>query len=238
MSKKISLGTYLAHAGICSRRAADVLVRQGQVKLNQQVVLEPGLAVLPGDQVFYQNKLVSIEPKVYILLNKPLNYLSAASDLKHGRKTVIDLVKNACQARLYPVGRLDYQTTGLIILTNDGDFAQKLAHPKYEVTKIYCVTLNINFHVEDLALLKAGLELEDGFMQVDDIYYDTLKRDCKVVHVVIHSGKNRIVRRLFEHLGYHVIALDRIAYAGLNQQDLAVGKWRFLSPSELTALKK
>lgn len=236
MTKKISLATYLAHAGICSRRKADVLVRQGQVVLNGQIMLEPGMPVLPGDQVFYQNKLITIESKVYILLNKPVNYLSAVSDLKHGRKTVVDLVKNACQERLYPVGRLDYQTTGLLLLTNDGDFAQKLAHPKYEVIKIYSATLNADFRFQDLGKLKSGIDLEDGFMQVDDAYYDPNNRNYKVVHVVIHSGKNRIVRRLFEHLGYQVLALDRIYYAGLSKGNLKVGQWRYLTSLEVSNL--
>lgn len=237
MSKKISLATYLAHAGICSRRKADTLVRQGQVSLNGQVVLEPGTPVLPDDQVLYQNQPVTLEAKIYILLNKPLNYLSAASDLQYGRKTVLDLVKNVCQERLYPVGRLDYQTTGLLLLTNDGAFAQQLAHPKYEVTKVYGVRLNLSFKPSDLNLLKTGVQLFDGFMQVDDAYYDAADRSNKLVYVVIHSGKNRIVRRLFEHLGYQVLALDRVAYAGLTKEGLGVGQWRFLKAQEVLRFK-
>jgi 23S rRNA pseudouridine2605 synthase len=238
MSKKVSLGTYLAHAGICSRRKADLLVRQGLVCLNHQIVLDPGMPVLSGDQVLYQNKLVLLESKIYILLNKPLNYLSAVSDLKHGRPTVIDLVKHACKERLYPVGRLDYQTTGLLLLTNDGDFAHKLAHPKYEVIKIYSVTLNVNFKLQDLELLKSGVYLKDGLMQVDDAYYDPNTRNHKIVQVVIHSGKNRIVRRLFEFLGYQVVVLDRICYAGLSKNNLKTGQWRFLSAQEILNLTK
>lgn len=237
MSKKISLGTYLAHCGICSRRNADTLVRSGQVKLNGQIVLEPGTPVNLGDQVWYQNKQVLPESKVYILLNKPLGYLSAVSDEQRGRKTVLDLVRGACEERLYPVGRLDYETTGLIVLTNDGDLAQRLAHPKYEVIKVYRVTLNARFSMQDLRQLKAGIELEDGWMQVDDIYYDEAMRDHKTVQVVIHSGKNRIVRRLFQALNYQVIALDRICYAGLGKDRLKVGEWRFLTELEIVRLK-
>lgn len=238
MHKKISLGTYLAHAGICSRRNADTIVRQGLVTLNGKVTKEPGMPVLPGDRIFYKNKLVQLEKKVYVLLNKPLDYISAVSDEGFGRKTVIDLVKNACNERLYPVGRLDYQTTGLILLTNDGDFAQKLAHPRYEVTKIYRVTLNTNFKHSDLTRLKNGILLEDGPMVVDDIFFEHSTQNQKTVNVVIHSGKNRIVRRIFQHIGYRVIALDRINYAGITKRGLKVGQWRFLTSQEVLQLKK
>ncbi len=238
MHKKISLGTYLAHAGICSRRNADTIVRQGLVCLNGKVVKEPGTPVLPNDRVLYKNKPVQLENKVYVLLNKPLDYISAVSDEGFGRKTVVDLVKNACNERLYPVGRLDYQTTGLILLTNDGDFAQRLAHPRYEVTKIYRVTLNTNFKHSDLTRLKNGILLEDGPMVVDDLFFDHNTQDQKVVNVVIHSGKNRIVRRIFQHIGYRVLALDRINYAGLTKRGLKIGQWRFLTSQEILQLKK
>jgi 23S rRNA pseudouridine2605 synthase len=237
MSKKISLATYLAYCGICSRRNADSLVRSGKVSLNGVVVREPGTAVLPNDQVQYQGKLLKFEKKVYVLLNKPLNYISAVVDEDFGRKTVVDLVKNACAERLYPIGRLDYQTTGLILLTNDGDFAQKLAHPKYEVTKVYAVTLSANFKHSDLNRLKSGVLLEDGPMVVDDIYFNKNSTDYKTVNVVIHSGKNRIVRRIFQHIGYRVVALDRIGYAGLTKAGLKVGQWRYLTPAEIAKLK-
>lgn len=237
MSKKISLATYLAHAGICSRRKADGLVRQGLVSLNGKIIQEPGTPVLPQDRVCYQGKLVKLEPKIYILLNKPAGYLSTVSDQEHGRKTVIDLVQDACTERLYPVGRLDYQTTGLLVITNDGDFAQRLAHPSYEVVKIYQATLNRDFHVSDLNELRKGVMLEDGFMQVDDLFYANSSDDRNII-VVIHSGKKRIVRRLFEYLGYKVVALDRIQYAGLTKQGLALGKWRFLTSQEIMNLKK
>lgn len=254
MHKKKSLGTFLAHAGVCSRRNADLIVRRGLITLNGLVVQEPGTPVQPTDKVVYQGKLVVLEQKVYILLNKPAGYLSAVSDEERGRKTVIDLVQNACQERLYPVGRLDYQTTGLILLTNDGDFAQRLAHPKYEVTKTYRATLNTNLKQSDLTRLKNGVLLEDGPMRVDDIYYDqaitnnkeTNKNnnqlnnnlDYKNIVVKIHSGKNRIVRRLFEHFGYLVVKLDRINYAGLTKQGLKVGSWRFLTDNEVAKIKQ
>jgi 23S rRNA pseudouridine2605 synthase len=237
MSKKISLATYLAHAGICSRRKADGLVRQGLVTLNGQVVCEPGTPVLPQDLVCYAGQLVKLESKIYILLNKPAGYLSAVSDDEHGRKTVLDLVEGACDERLYPVGRLDYQTTGLIVLTNDGDFAQRLAHPSYEVVKIYQAILNRDLKTSDLNAIYNGVPLEDGFMQVDDIFYANQHDDRNII-VVIHSGKKRVVRRLFEHVGYEVLALDRVQYAGLTKQDLKVGQWRFLTPQEVANLKK
>ena len=237
MSKKISLATYLAHAGICSRRKADGLVRQGQVSLNDKIIYEPGTPVLPQDLVYYQGKLVRPEPKIYILLNKPAGYLSAVSDEKHGRKTVLDLVQGACSERLYPVGRLDYQTTGLIVITNDGDFAQRLAHPSYEIIKIYQATLNHDFKTQDLNQIRKGVQLEDGFMRVDDIFYANKYSDRDIT-VVIHSGKKRVVRRLFEHVGYKVVALDRVEYAGLTKQGLKVGQWRFLTNQEIANLKK
>ena len=232
MLKKISLGTYLAHAGICSRRNADTIVRQGLVTLNGVIIKEPGMQVLEKDIVLYCGKPVELEKKVYILLNKPSDYLSAVVDTEYNRKTVIDLVKNACKERLYPIGRLDYKTTGLIVVTNDGDFAQKLAHPSYEVTKIYRVTLSHNFKHSDLTRIKNGILLEDGPITVDDIFYDNLG-DYKNIIVVLHSGKNRIVRRIFEYAGYRVIALDRINYAGLTKRGLKLGQWRFLNDSEI-----
>lgn len=235
MTKKISLATYLAHAGICSRRKADGLVRQGLVTLNGEVVCEPGTPVLQNDLVCYLGKLVQLETKTYILLNKPAGYLSSVSDKEHGRKTVIDLVQGACQQRLYPVGRLDYQTTGLIVMTNDGDFAQRLAHPSYEVIKVYQATLNRALKNIDLEKIYRGLMLEDGFMQVDDIFYTYDQNDYQIT-VVIHSGKKRVVRRLFEQVGYKVIALDRVEYAGLTKQDLMVGQWRFLTSLEIANL--
>jgi len=235
MRKKTSLGTYLAHAGICSRRNADTIVRQGLVSLNGAVVKEPGTPVLEGDIVLHRGKPVKLEKKVYVLLNKPSDYLSAVTDTEYDRRTVLDLVKNVCEERLYPVGRLDYKTTGLIVLTNDGDFAQKLAHPSYEVTKIYRATLSHNFKHSDLTRIKNGILLEDGPMLVDDIFYDN-PGDYKNIIVVLHSGKNRIVRRIFEHVGYRVEALDRINYAGLTKRGLKLGQWRFLDSHEVQKL--
>lgn len=238
MHKKLSLGTYLAHAGVCSRRNADTVVRRGLVCLNGTIIKEPGTAVKEGDVVLYQGQPIKLEKKVYVLLNKPLDYISAVSDEDQGRKTVVDLVKGACKERLYPVGRLDYQTTGLILLTNDGDFAQKLAHPRYEVTKIYRATLSANFKQSDLNRIKNGLVLDDGPMIVDDIYYDKHSNDQKNVIVAIHSGKNRVVRRIFQHVGYRVVSLDRVSYAGITKGNLRVGQWRFLTNNEVMQLRK
>ena len=238
MQKKISLGTYLAHAGVCSRRKADALVRRGLVQLNGMVVKEPGVEVKKDDTVSYQGRVVQAERKVYVLLNKPLDCLSAAEDEDMGRSTVVDLVKDACPQRLYPVGRLDYRTTGLIVLTNDGDVAQRLSHPRYEVPKIYKATLNANFKQSDITRVKRGVVLEDGPVIVDDIYHDPHSKDKKQVIVVIHSGKNRIIRRLFQHVGYRTLALDRINYAGLTKKGLKVGHWRFLTNQEVIELKR
>lgn len=238
MHKKISLGTYLAHAGVCSRRKADKLVRDGLVRLNGEIITEPGTTVKQDDVVLYQGRKIRPEKKVYILLNKPTDILSAVTDGIRDRKTVVDLVKGACSERLYPIGRLDYRTTGLIILTNDGDFSQRLAHPKYEVTKIYRAELNVGFKQSDINRVKRGVVLDDGPMTVDDIYFDKFSNDKKHVIVVIHSGKKRIVRRIFQHIGYRVLKLDRINYAGLTKRGLKVGQWRFMKGDEIAKLKK
>ncbi len=237
MQKKTSLGTYLSRAGVCSRRKADTLVRDGQVMLNGTIVREPGWEVKANDVVMYQGRKIQPENKVYILLNKPTDYLSAVSDDDRERQTVIDLVKKACSERLYPIGRLDYRTTGLIILTNDGDLAQRLAHPSFEVTKIYRAELNVAFKQSDLNRVKGGLLLDDGPMMVDEIYFDKNSPDKRHVIVSIHSGKKRVVRRLFQHIGYRVLQLDRIEYAGLTKQGLRVGQWRLLKEHEVSQLK-
>jgi 23S rRNA pseudouridine2605 synthase len=238
MHKKTSLGTYLAHAGICSRRKADALVRQGLVRLNGKVVTEPGTDIKKNDIILYQDRRVLPEKKVYIVLNKPTDCLSTVVDEGYDRDTVVDLVKDTYSQRMYPIGRLDYRTTGLILLTNDGDFSQRLAHPRYEITKIYKATLNVAFKQCDLDRLKRGVILDDGPMQVDDIYFDKFSKDKKDVIIVIHSGKKRIIRRLFQYVGYRVMLLDRINYAGLTKRGLKVGKWRLLSGNEIVQLKK
>lgn len=230
----VTLNTYLAHAGICSRRKAAELVASGVVQVNQQVIREPGYRVKPEDVVTVSGKNTMAEEHVYILLNKPKDYVTTVSD-ERGRKTVMDLVQNAGRVRLYPIGRLDRTTTGLLLMTNDGAFAQKLAHPRYEVEKIYTVTLDSNLNLADMQAIIKGIQLDDGLIKVDDIAYTgTTKRE---VTLVLHSGKYRVVRRIFEHLGYDVRKLDRIEYAGLTKKRLPLGSWRYLTDAEVAALK-
>lgn len=241
MKKNVSLHTslskFVAQAGIASRRKVVDLIRQGLIKVNGALIKEPGYKVQPNDRVTYHDQRLTItNQKLYILLNKPKDYITTVSDEK-GRKTVMDLIKNAIGQRMYPVGRLDRDTTGLLILTNDGDLAQKLSHPRYEVRKAYGVTLNRILNKDDYEKIKKGLDLRDGFIQVDAIHYSSrLPRNN--VKVALHSGKNRIVRRIFEHLGYDVIKLDRIEYAGLTKQGLLVGHWRYLTDDEVERLRK
>lgn len=229
------LNKYLAHAGICSRRNAVALIRQGAVQVNGTVVTDPGYRVAADASVVVRDTAAALQKKIYILLNKPNDYVTTVSDEK-GRRTVMDLVRDAGLERLYPVGRLDRSTTGLLIMTNDGALAQQLSHPRHAVRKIYRVTLHEP--VAELAMheLRQGIHLEDGLMAVDAIRYVPNTHNC-IVEVEIHSGKNRIIRRLFEALGYSVKALDRIAYASLIKKDLLVGKWRFLTQEEVDCLR-
>lgn len=229
-----SLSKYLAQAGVASRRAVVDLIKQGYVKVNGKVIKEPGHKLKETDTVTYLDKPVESDKKVYILLNKPTGYITTASD-DMDRKIVLDLVCSATSARVYPVGRLDRDTSGLLVLTNDGNLAQKLAHPRYEVQKTYMVTLDRLLAKEHFEEIKKGIHLKDGFCKVDGIYYlPEKRRNC--VKVVIHSGKNRIVRRIFEFFGYRVSKLDRIAYAGLTKKGLAVGHWRHLTKDEIKGL--
>jgi 23S rRNA pseudouridine2605 synthase len=232
-----SLSKFVAHAGIASRRKVVDLIRQGLIKVNGKIIKEPGYKLQPDDKVTYHyQQLKAVQQKLYILLNKPKDYITTVSDEK-GRKTVMDLIKDAVGQRLYPVGRLDRDTTGLLIVTNDGAFAQKLSHPRYEVQKIYTVTLNRILHKDDFENIKEGLQLADGFIKVDAIaYVNKLPRNH--VKVMLHSGKNRIVRRIFEYLGYDVVKLDRIGYAGLNKRGLSIGQWRYLTEDEITRLQE
>lgn len=229
------LNKYIAHCGICSRRQAADHVKEGLVAINGQVVTEPGTEVQASDVVTFKGQNVSPESrKVYVLMNKPKNVITTADD-ERGRKTVLDMLAGKIRERVYPVGRLDRDTTGLLLLTNDGDLAQKLSHPKHKVVKVYKVTLNRALQVKDFEAIGAGLELEDGKAEVDSIYYYEGKKS--EIGVEIHSGKNRIVRRIFEHLGYEVVALDRIYYAGLSKKDLPRGHFRRLSEREIIQLK-
>ncbi len=230
----ITLNKFIAQTGIASRRKAAELIKQGLVTVNEKVIKEPGYRVKQDDIVKARGEIIEHEKLVYILLNKPNNYITSVSD-ERGRKTVIDLLGETVQERVYPVGRLDRATTGLLVLTNDGTFAQKLAHPKYEVKKTYHVVLDRPLAFVDIKKIKAGVVLEDGKARVDDIFLFPDKPK-NIVRLSLHSGKNRIIRRIFEHLGYKVVKLDRTGYAGLTKKDLLVGHWRFLMPGEIKRL--
>jgi 23S rRNA pseudouridine2605 synthase len=230
----IRLNRYIANAGICSRREADDLIKNGQIKLNGQIVTEMGIKVMPGDSVVYKGKKINPEKKVYILLNKPKDYVTTTSD-PEGRKTVMDLVKSACKERVFPVGRLDRTTTGVLLITNDGDLSKKLTHPSHNQNKIYQVSLDRNLTKNDLLAIAEGIELEDGIIAADAISY--IEDNKSEIGIEIHSGKNRIVRRIFEHLGYDIKKLDRVYFAGLTKKNLPRGKWRLLSEKEVSFLK-
>ncbi|AFM04547.1 pseudouridine synthase family protein [Bernardetia litoralis DSM 6794] len=228
------LNRYISNSGVCSRREADNLIAKGEISINGKVVKELGFKVRPNDEVKYKGKVLRKEKPVYVLLNKPKDFITTVSD-PQGRRTVMDLVKKATTERIYPVGRLDRHTTGLLLFTNDGDMAKKLSHPSYEVQKIYRVELDKPFYEEDLEKLKEGLELEDGLAKVDNAAI--LSPDGYSVGVELHIGKNRIVRRLFAHLGYEVIRLDRTVYAGLTKETLGRGNWRLLNEREIIRLR-
>jgi 23S rRNA pseudouridine2605 synthase len=233
---EMPLNKYVAHAGVCSRRDAADLVRSGKVSVNGKVVTEPGHKVTPTDEIKVQGKKISAAKNlVYILLNKPKDHITTTED-PEGRKTVMDIVKRATTERVYPIGRLDRNTTGVLILTNDGELAQKLSHPSYEVKKIYEVTLDRPLAKKDFDQLLNGLTLEDGFIAPDSLAYADA-RNKAVIGIEIHSGKNRIVRRMFEKIGYDVRNLDRVMYANLTKKNVERGKWRFLQEKEVRLLK-
>lgn len=231
----VRLNKFLSNAGICSRREADVLISTGVVKVNGNIITEMGYKVKPGDKVQYDGETINAEKKRYVLLNKPKGFITTMDD-PMGRKTVMGLVKKACKERVYPVGRLDKETTGLLLFTNDGDLAKKLTHPKHKASKIYQVELNKKVRVEDLEKLKSGILLEDGTTVFDEANYVN-NEDAKVVGVELHSGKNRIVRRSFEALGYVVVKLDRVMFSGLTKKDLPRGMYRHLTEKEVAFLK-
>ncbi len=233
-SDEIRLNRYIANAGICSRREADDLISSGQISVNGKIIVEMGYKVRPTDVVKYGKKALNPEKMVYILINKPKDYITTTDDPEE-RKTVLDLISGACSERVYPVGRLDRNTTGLLLLTNDGELAEKLTHPSSGIKKIYQAELDKPIATEDFEALQAGVELEDGFIRPDEVGLVT--PDAQVVGLEIHSGRNRIVRRMFEHLGYEVQKLDRTVFAGLNKKDLPRGKWRFLTEKEVIKLK-
>ena len=234
-NEPIRLNRYLANAGVCSRREADTFIQAGVVKVNGQIVTELGTKVLRTDEVMFHDQTLNIERKVYILLNKPKDYVTTSDDPQN-RKTVMDLVKNACRERIYPVGRLDRNTTGVLLLTNDGEIAAKLTHPQYLKKKIYHVFLDKNVTAADLRQIADGIMLEDGEIHADAIDYAS-ETDKKQVGIEIHSGRNRIVRRIFEHLGYKVVKLDRVYFAGLTTKNVRRGDWRFLTEQEVTMLQ-
>ena len=234
-NEPLRLNKFLANAGICSRREADEFIQAGVVTVNGEVVTELGTKILRTDQVKFHDQPVTIEKKVYVLLNKPKDYVTTSDDPQQ-RKTVMDLVKNACPERIYPVGRLDRNTTGVLLLTNDGDLASKLTHPKYLKKKIYHVYLDKNVTAHDLQQIADGIQLEDGEIKADDVQYAS-PTDKKQVGIEIHSGKNRIVRRIFEALGYRVQKLDRVQFAGLTKKNLKRGDWRYLTEEEVDRLR-
>lgn len=229
------LNRYIANAGVCSRRRADELIANGSITVNGNVITELGSRVNPGDVVTYNDKVLSLETLVYVLLNKPKDFITTLDD-PEDRRTVMSLVEKATDERIFPVGRLDRNTTGLLLLTNDGEVAQKLTHPSNEIAKVYDVSLDKPLTKADFEKISAGVELEDGMAYVDAVAFPD-PEDKTSVGLEIHSGRNRIVRRIFESLGYDVIRLDRVLYAGLTKKDLPRGNWRYLSEREIRALK-
>ena len=234
-NEQIRLNKYMSNAGICSRREADEYIQQGLVKVNGQVVTELGTKISHNDVVEYDEKVVTPESKCYILLNKPKDCITTSDD-PNGRLTVMDIVKGACNERIYPVGRLDRNTTGVLLLTNDGDLASKLTHPKFVKKKIYHVWCDRDISEDDMQRIADGIELEDGPIHADAISYAT-ETDRNQAGIEIHSGRNRIVRRIFESLGYHVTKLDRVYFAGLTKKNLPRGRWRYLTQEEVNYLK-
>lgn len=230
------LNKYISHCGICSRRAAIDLIKEKKIKVNGAIIVEPGFKVSENDEIIFEEKRIFTQQKmVYYLLNKPKNFITTTDD-PDGRNTVMDLLGAAPEQRIFPVGRLDRNTTGLLLLTNDGDLTQKLSHPKNNVKKIYQVTLDKALSIADFDKIVEGIVLEDGPAPVDELAYTDLK-DKKEIGIEIHIGRNRIVRRIFESLGYQVKALDRVYYAGLTKKNVQRGKWRELTPKEVLFLK-
>ena len=234
-TEPLRLNKYLANAGVCSRREADEFIQAGVVTVNGEVVTELGTKILRTDEVKFHDAPVSLEKKVYVLLNKPKDYVTTSDDPQQ-RKTVMDLVKDVCPERIYPVGRLDRNTTGVLLLTNDGDLASKLTHPKFLKKKVYHVHLDKNITAHDLQQIRDGITLDDGEIKADAVDYAD-ERDKSQVGIEIHSGKNRIVRRIFENLGYRVTKLDRVQFAGLTKKNLRRGDWRFLTEKEVDMLR-
>ena len=236
VEEKMPLNKYLAHSGVCSRRDAVDIIKSGKVKVNGEVIAEPGFKTSPGDTVIVNGKKINpVKDLVYILLNKPKDYITTTDD-ERGRKTVLDLIQKATTQKVYPVGRLDRNTSGVLLLTNDGDLTQKLTHPSNEVKKLYAVTLDKPLTKKHFDEILKGVPLEDGVAHVDVLAY-TNNADKTQIGIELHSGRNRIVRRIFEHFGYDVKGLDRVIFAGLTKKNVERGKWRFLSEKEVRDLK-
>jgi 23S rRNA pseudouridine2605 synthase len=231
----IRLNKYMASTGICSRREADEYIRAGLITVNGKLITELGVRVSPGDVIKYNGETLREERKVYILINKPKDYITTMED-PHAKKTVLDLIKGACKERVYPVGRLDRNTTGVLLLTNDGELTKRLTHPKFEKLKIYHVQLNKNLKPADLEKVATGISLDDGSIKADAVSYAD-PADKTQIGIEIHSGRNHIVRRIFESLGYEVVKLDRVYFAGLTKKNLHRGEWRFLLEREINMLK-
>ena len=234
ISEEMRLNKFIAHSGVCSRRDADTLIAEGRIKINNKVVTELGHKVQPDDHVHLDGKPLHVQRFVYLLLNKPKDYITTMEDT-HERKTVMEIIGDACSERIFPVGRLDRNTTGLLLFTNDGDLAGKLSHPSSRVKKVYEVTLNKPIEEEHFLAIQQGIKLEDGPVKVNSIAI--ISPDQYVLGLEIHIGKNRIVRRIFEHFGYEVDRLDRTTYAGLTKKNLPRGKWRMLDEKEVAFLK-
>ena len=234
--KLVRLNKFIADAGICSRREADKLIESGKIRLNGKLVTELGTKVNPGDLVIYNGEKLKSEKLRYLLLNKPKGFITTSDDPQN-RRTVMNLVEKACDERIYSVGRLDRNTTGILLFTNDGELTTRLTHPKHGVKKLYHAVLDKPLSKNDLLKIMEGIELEDGLITPDEINWVTDEPDKRHVGIELHSGKNRIVRRIFEHVGYEVIRLDRVIFAGLTKKDLPRGRWRFLEEKEVNILK-
>jgi len=233
--ESVRLNKYIADSGLCSRREADELIASGQIRVNGKKVSEMGIRIQPGDTVTYRGEVLKNEKTVYILLNKPKDVVTTVKD-EHAKRSVIDLVKNACKERVYPVGRLDRNTTGVLLLTNDGELTKRLTHPRYEKKKVYHVVLDKPVVRSHLETIVEGIELDDEMVRADGASYVD-PADKTQVGVEIHTGQNRVVRRIFESLGYRVKKLDRVYFAGLTKKNLPRGKWRFLTEKEVSMLK-
>lgn len=232
---EMRLNRFIANAGVCSRREADTYIAAGMVSVNGKIVTELGVKVLPSDEVRFDGTKLNAEKKVYLLLNKPKDFVTTTDD-PHAEKIVMDLIKDACTERIYPVGRLDRNTTGLLLFTNDGDLSKRLTHPSHTMKKVYQVSLDIPVTMDHMQQIADGIELEDGRINADAISYIS-NEEKNEVGIEIHSGRNRIVRRIFEHFGYRVKKLDRVMFAGLTKKNLPRGKYRFLTEKEIQFIK-